>query len=686
MIKRANHYLRRGYQLLRDRGVLALTNAIIRRLSQERLVLNTELSFPPSVEAGYRVQFPSQRNLDVLLIAACSADGPRVLRWIAHTRSRYEEHPFKLHALLMRSSLRDQLPWSEMNVTWQHCRSSESAAEAYNACAHSSTQATLVLTSDRIAIQLQALAILRETLWKSPRTAVVTARVLRADGLQRERYVQLARNGHGAITGIGSDPHQPEDAFLRPVDFAQGDLVAIRREQFLRLGGFRTGWATPELMIADFTLRLHAHRLLTCYQPQAYALDLADAAQPRSPLASASRPDVDGVTFRHRWTSADLWGIHAYLSSATSSRDVRKRALVVDHDFPAPDRDSGSLRLTELLRLMQLLGFEITLATIGLQPRPKYVPDLQRNGVRCLYRPYVKSMTDHLRDRGGSYEVVMLCRMETAEALIPDVRQHCPKAALIFDTVDLHFLRFARQARLTQGQRQRAIAERAKRTELRLVDQADHTFVVSDVERELLMQFAPRSNVHVVSNIHRTVPRRASFAERAGILFVGGFSHPPNLDAVIYFAEQVFPLVRNADPDIRCFVVGADPPMQVRNLSNEHMNILGYQPSLEPFLNGCRLSVAPLRFGAGVKGKIHQSLSYGLPAVATSIAAEGMHLRDGESVLIADSPEIFAKAILRLYRDEGLWRRLSTNGIKVIREHFSANAAMKTLRSVLQVQ
>jgi glycosyltransferase involved in cell wall biosynthesis len=686
MIKRANHYLRRGYQRLRDRGALALTKAVIRRISPQRIVLNTELSLPATVEPEQRIHFPSGPNVDALLIASCSGAAPHVQRWIAHTRSRYEERPFKLHAILMRPLLQEQLPWSEMNVTWQHCPTPESAAEAYNASAQSSALATLVFTSDRIAIQPQALAILRETLWKSPRTAAVTARVLRADGCQRERSVLLAQDGYTEIKGVGSDPQQPDDAFLRPVDFAPGDLVAVRREQFLRLGGFRGGWVNPELMIADLTLRLHAHRLLTCYQPQAYGLDLADMAQPRSPLEAASRPEVDRVLFRHRWNGADLWGTHGYLSSATSSGDERRRALVVDYDFPAPDRDSGSLRLTRLLRLMQILGFEITLATIGLQPRPRYVPDLQRNGIRCLYRPYVRSVADHLREHGGSYQVVMLCRMETAETLISHVRQHCPEATLIFDTVDLHFLRLERQAELARSRRARAVAEQAKRTELGLIGRADYTFVVSEVERELLTQLAPESEVHVVSNIHRIAADRATFAQRAGILFVGGFSHPPNLDAVVYFAEEVLPLLRKAGPDIHCFVVGADPPARVRKLNNGQLSILGYQPNLEPLLNRCRLSIAPLRFGAGVKGKIHQSLAHGLPVIATSIAAEGMHLRDGESVLIADKPEIFAMAILRVYSDEVLWGRLSTNGIKVIREHFSAAAAMKTLRTVLQAQ
>ncbi len=130
---------------------------------------------------------------------------------------------------------------------------------------------------------------------------------------------------------------------------------------------------------------------------------------------------------------------------------------------------------------------------------------------------------------------------------------------------------------------------------------------------------------------------------------------------------------------MRFSVIGAEPPAEVRALAGDAVRILGHVPDVTPFFDCCRLSLAPLRYGAGVKGKINQSLAHGLPVVATSQAVEGMFLEDENSVLIADTPITFAKAVLRLYRDQELWERLSDGGLSVMEKHFGFDAARRAL-------
>jgi len=189
--------------------------------------------------------------------------------------------------------------------------------------------------------------------------------------------------------------------------------------------------------------------------------------------------------------------------------------------------------------------------------------------------------------------------------------------------------------------------------------------------------------VRILSNIHRIHGSRRSFAERRDIFFIGAFAHPPNTDAVLWFCREIFPLVLAQEPEMRFSVIGADPPAQVRALASDSVRILGYVPDVTPFLDGCRLSVAPLRYGAGVKGKVNQSLAYGLPVVATTQAVEGMFLEDGESALIANQPDELARAVLRLYRDPGLWERLSAGGLRVMEAHFGFEAARRALTELV---
>jgi glycosyltransferase involved in cell wall biosynthesis len=325
------------------------------------------------------------------------------------------------------------------------------------------------------------------------------------------------------------------------------------------------------------------------------------------------------------------------------------------------------------------LGFKVTFAANNLEALEPYVSDLQQSGVEVLYRPYVRSVKRHLAENGSLYDLVVLSRADTAAAFLDAARRHCPRARVVFDTVDLHFLREMRLAGLTGDKSTRVTAERRRAQELGLIARADTTLVVSPVEQQLLREELPDADVRVVSNIHRIFGCRNAFAERVGILFIGAFAHPPNTDAVLWFCREIFPLVLADEPAMQCWLIGADPPAQIRALASENVRVLGYVPNVSPFFDGCRLSVAPLRYGAGVKGKINQSLAYGLPVVATSQAVEGMFLEDGESVMVANQPREFADNLLRVYRDQPLWERLSRGGLAVMELHFSFAAARRAL-------
>jgi O-antigen biosynthesis protein len=264
-------------------------------------------------------------------------------------------------------------------------------------------------------------------------------------------------------------------------------------------------------------------------------------------------------------------------------------------------------------------------------------------------------------------------------------RRHCPNARIIFDTVDLHFVREQRLAELRDDRVMRHLAERRKRQELDLMRQADLTLVVSETERDLLAIEAPDVAVQVVSNIHRIHGSARAPDERHDIIFIGAFAHPPNRDAVLFLCQDIMPLVRKSLPGVGLKVIGADPPSEILACAGQGVEILGYVPDVEPYFAHCRLSVAPLRYGAGVKGKINQSLAYGLPVVATSIAVEGMHLVDQESALIADDAPAFAAAVTRLLTDELLWQRLSDGGLAVMEDHFSFAAAERAVHQALAV-
>ena len=263
------------------------------------------------------------------------------------------------------------------------------------------------------------------------------------------------------------------------------------------------------------------------------------------------------------------------------------------------------------------------------------------------------------------------------------LRRHAPQARLVFDSVDLHYLRERRAADLAGDARLQRAATRTQALELDVMQRSDVTLVVSPAERDLLARDAPGVRVEVVSNLHQVAGAGLPFEQRRDLVFVGGFRHPPNVDAVRWFVESVFPRVRAALPDVRFHCIGGDLVPEIEAL-REHQGVLvhGYVPDITPYMDGCRIAIAPLRYGAGVKGKINLSMAHGQPVVATSTAVEGMHLRHGHDVLVAGDADGFADAVIQLYGDATLWMELSIHGHDNIRRHFSPDAARATVREV----
>lgn len=228
-----------------------------------------------------------------------------------------------------------------------------------------------------------------------------------------------------------------------------------------------------------------------------------------------------------------------------------------------------------------------------------------------------------------------------------------------------------------------ATAHQTRDQELAVIRQSDITLVVSPVEQALLAQDAPQAQVRILSNIHE--PRRASttYAEREGLLFIGGFRHPPNIDAMEWFVTHVWPLVRAQLPDVSLTIVGSHMPESIKCLAGNGISTPGFVEDVHPLIDAARISLAPLRYGAGVKGKINQAMACGLPVVATSVAAEGMSLAAGEELLVADAPQDFANEIVRLYNNQELWESIAERGYDNVRRHFSRATAKAALAALL---
>lgn len=360
-----------------------------------------------------------------------------------------------------------------------------------------------------------------------------------------------------------------------------------------------------------------------------------------------------------------------------------RRVLVVDRRVPTPDRDSASVRMFAVLRLLRKLGHEITFVSDDGGWRQRDKRAVRRLGVDVLHG--FGAAARHLASHGHTYGFALLSSPQAAERYLMAVRAYALRAKVIYDTVDLHWVRLERAAAVTGDPDARADAARYRTLERLHTACADITLTVTDDEREALLREVPSARVEVLPNIHACEGPVRPWGARRDVMFIGAFSHAPNADAVEWFVREILPIVQRQLPDVVLRVVGSDVPRRIRELASPSVRVLGHVPAVRPVFESSRVFVSPLRYGAGMKGKIGQSMSYGLPVVTTSIGAEGMLLSDGENALVADEPAAFADAVVRLATDEQLWTRVSAAGLEHVERHFSERAALKRLTGVFDV-
>ncbi|TNJ35419.1 glycosyltransferase [Arenimonas terrae] len=557
---------------------------------------------------------------------------------------------------------------------------------ACNAGAEMARGEFLVFLNNDTTVQPGWLDALLATFDTHPDTGLAGSKLVYPDGRLQEAGGIVFADGSGWNYGRFEDPAHPRFNFVREVDYCSGASIALRRDLFLNLGGFDSHYAPAYYEDTDLAMRVREKGLKVRYQPASVVVH-HEGISSGTDLNSGVKAYqvVNQKKFLARWGEV-LARSHAPAgqdAGLASERGRIHQVLLLDACTPTPDRDSGSVRMLALLRLLRECGCAVAFFPENRAHDGAYTEALQQLGIEAWWHPHLGDVPRWLARHGRRFDTVIVSRHYVLSPLLPLLRLHAPQATIVFDTVDLHHLREQREAELSGDPAQQRVAARTRKVELGLIAQSDRTWVVSEAEKTLLAKELPEARVDVVSNIHDVRGAGPSFEQRAGLLFVGGYRHTPNVDAALWLANDILPRIRERLPDVELHLVGGDAPESVAALGAlPGVTFHGYVPDLEPLLGASRVGLAPLRYGAGVKGKVNQSLAHGLPVVATRCAVEGMHLVDGEDVLVADDAEAFAEHVVRLHSDAVLWQRLAQGGLENTRRYFSAEPVRATLREL----
>jgi GT2 family glycosyltransferase len=509
-----------------------------------------------------------------------------------------------------------------------------------------------------------------------PQVLYPDGRIKAAGGIVTDR----AAYGYGHLD---PQPDHPRYKFARQVDFCPAGYL-VKRDIILELAGFSEQYRTFEIAHLDLAFRARALGHFFHYCPGAQLLSYcAEGGEDR-------QNDWDRFA---RENAAQM--VKDYETTGRNLRRLYDRApvghvLYIDADSPTPDQNAGSSYSINIIRILNEFGFRVTFVPeSNFIHRGKYTDTLQAMGVEAIYAPYFNTVCDVLIEKDGDFELVVLCRAEIANRYLDLVRQLAPGARIVFNTVDLHFLRETREAELLE---QPELLERARKTrdaEIASIRKADATIVLTDQEAGIVRREAPGALIHVMplvldpDELCRAAPSAAPFSARSGVIFIGTYQHAPNVDAVAYFVRSIWPLVQERVPTAVFRIVGSGVTPEVQALAGKGVEVVGFIDDLDALLAQCRVAVVPLRYGAGMKGKILTSLRAGLPTVSSSIGIEGFALTPGEEILVEDDPYMFAEAVIRLYTEEAMWTRLSQKTLEFAHKNFSFDRSRDLLRQLL---
>lgn len=544
----------------------------------------------------------------------------------------------------------------------------------------------IVLLNNDTIVTRDWLSALTKTFSDFPDAGLVGVKLVYPDGKLQEAGGIVWQDASAWNYGRTDDPEKPEYSYCRAVDYCSGACLMIKRQDLVDLGLLDDYYSPAYYEDTDLAFRVRKIGKRVYYQPAVTVIHFEGVSSGTDVTQGTKRyQTVNHEKFYRRWhETLQSHRPNGDMPHLEKERDVNKRVLVLDDLVLMPDNDSGSLRMFNLLQVFKKLGYKVSFIAKTLAYHPVYTRRMQSIGIECFYLPYLESIHSHLIAHGHLYDVVLLSRVNVAEQFIDTAKKYCTNAMILFDTVDLHFLREQRQALINQDKQQLAAAERLKLQELSTARKADKTLLVSPVEIELFKQEAPDVPVALLSNIHQNQETVYGYQERKDILFIGGFEHRPNVDAMEFFINEIFPILHSLKTDLKLLIIGSNIPSKIAAHASSHIIIKGFVSDIKPIFDRIRLSIAPIRYGAGVKGKINTSMTYGVPVIATTVAAEGMNLTHGKDILVADTPEDFARQIVRAYDDEQLWTSLSNSGKVNIEEHFSFAVAERQLRNILQ--
>ena len=573
------------------------------------------------------------------------------------------------------------LIWNEENLGF--LRSCNKAAQQARG------QYIYLLNNDTILLP-NALEALVQTAKAYPEAGIVGSKLIYPTGRLQEAGGIVWSNGDAANYGRNQDPNEPRYNYLREADYISGASILLRQDLWNEMGGFDERYAPAYYEDTDLSIRLQKAGHVTLYEPRSVVVHCEGVSNGTSTDHGIKAYQVVN---RAKFIAAheDYLRKSKGYSGDLSYRSVdamRKRegmVLIVDHYLPEPDVDAGSRNMVEFIRTLQALNYVVKFWPQNLNGTPKYVHMLEHMGVETFRGPYQKSFEKWIESSGKDITHVLLSRPTVAPFYFDAVRRYT-NAKVIYYGHDLHFARMRMEADVKNAPAIADAAEKMRATEMDIWSKSDLVLYPSQEEVDTILAMVPRTNAAFVPPFQfDTFEVKSQPHTGLKILFVAGFQHSPNVDAAQWLIKDVMPKVWESVPDAEVYLVGSKPTADVQALSTtRRVTVTGSVTAeeLAQHYASARVSVVPLRFGAGVKLKVVETMQSGVPLVTTSVGLQGLPGIDG-TLQPHDAPAQIAAELIELLRSDELWMARSSSQTRYVRSHFSTTQMQQRFLDLL---
>lgn len=516
------------------------------------------------------------------------------------------------------------------------------------------------------------------------------------DGQLQEAGGIIWSDASGWNYGHKQNPQAPEFNYVKEVDYISGACILINKIIWEKAGGFDERYSPAYCEDSDlaFTLRKMGYKVM--YQPLSEIIHFEGYSHGTTIDENAptikTYQKINNSKFKDKWKDV----LQAeYLPNAQDvfwARDKsinKKTILVIDHYVPHQDKDAGSKTMFQYLELFVSMGMNIKFIGDNFFKHEPYTTNLQQMGIEVLYGTWYRdNWKDWIKTNSRYIDFIFINRPHISIKYIDFIKENT-RAKILYYGHDLHFIRDQMQYEVQKDQKLLESAANWKKTEIYLFDKSDIILTPSDKENQIITALNAGYKVETILPYFFLNPaiEITNFTDRYYIIFVGGFAHTPNLDAVVWFCKEIWPLVVSKIPKAMFIVVGSHPPETIIALQSDSIEIRGFvsEQELSTIYSHSKIAVIPLRYGAGVKGKTIEAMYHGLPIVSTSFGIEGMPGTTANFVTPLDDPNQFADEIVKLYSDEKLLVKNSKAEVNYINQYFSQASAAKQIKKVLNL-